>query len=88
MPVSSRYRNRGTAWKRTSESRKEKSRRLEQAEEGQKDSDARWIKKDGQNHYDYKNHIDVDVKHKLIRSYAVTPASVYESQVFNVISRG
>ena len=48
----------------------------------QKDTDARWMKKDGQNHYGYKNHIDVDVKHKLIRSYEVTPASVHDSQVF------
>ena len=35
----------------------------------QKDTDARWTQKNGQNHYGYKNHIDVDVKHKLIRSY-------------------
>ena len=48
----------------------------------QKDTDARWTKKNGQNHYGYKNHIDVDVKHKLIRSYEVTPASVHDSQVF------
>ncbi len=48
----------------------------------QKDTDARWMKKDGQNHYGYKNHIDVDVKHKLIRSYEVRPASVHDSQVF------
>jgi IS5 family transposase len=48
----------------------------------QKDRDARWTKKNGQNYYGYKNHIDVDVKHKLIRSYEVTPASVHDSQVF------
>jgi transposase, IS5 family len=48
----------------------------------QKDTDARWTKKNGQNHYGYKNHIDVDVKHKLIRDYEVTPASVHDSQVF------
>ena len=48
----------------------------------QKDTDAGWMKKDGQNHYGYKNHIDVDVKHKLIRSYEVTPASVHDSEVF------
>ena len=48
----------------------------------QKDIDARWVQKNGQNHYGYKNHIDVDVKHKLIRSYEVTPASVHDSQVF------
>jgi len=48
----------------------------------EKHTDARWMKKDGQNHYGYKNHIDVDVKHKLIRTYEVTPASVHDSQVF------
>jgi len=48
----------------------------------QKDTDARWAKKNGQNHYGYKNHIKVDVKHKLIRDYEVTPASVHDSQVF------
>jgi IS5 family transposase len=48
----------------------------------QKDTDARWTQKNGQNHYGYKNHIDIDVEHKLIRGYEVTPASVYDSQVF------
>jgi transposase, IS5 family len=48
----------------------------------QKDTDARWTKKNGQNHYGYKNHINVDVKHKLIRDYEVTSASVHDSQVF------
>ena len=48
----------------------------------QKDTDARWTKKNGQAYYGYKNHIDVDVKHKLIRSYEITPASVHDSQVF------
>lgn len=48
----------------------------------QKDADARWTKKAGQNHYGYKNHIDIDVKHKLIRDYEVTSASVHDSQVF------
>jgi IS5 family transposase len=48
----------------------------------QKDTDARWTKHNGQNHYGYKNHINVDVKHKLIRDYEVTPASVHDSQVF------
>jgi transposase, IS5 family len=48
----------------------------------QKDTEARWTKKNGQNYYGYKNHIDVDVKHKLIHDYEVTPASVHDSQVF------
>ncbi len=70
---------------------REENKRIKQGEvpEGwseqkkrQKDTDARWTKKNGQNYYGYKNHIDVDVKHKLIRSYEVTPASVHDSQVF------
>jgi IS5 family transposase len=51
----------------------------------QKDTDARWTKKNGQNHYGYKNHIDIDVAHKLIRGYEVTPASVHDSQVFEAL---
>lgn len=48
----------------------------------QKDTDARWIKKNGKNHFGYKNHIDIDVEHKLIRDYKVTPASTHDSNVF------
>ena len=48
----------------------------------QKDTNARWVKKNGKNYFGYKNHIDIDVKHKLIRSYEVTPASVHDSNVF------
>jgi len=48
----------------------------------QKDTDARWIKKHGKDHYGYKNHLDIDVKHKLIRDYEITPASTHDSNVF------
>jgi len=48
----------------------------------QKDTDARWIKKNGRNQFGYKNHIDIDVEHKLIRDYEVTAASVHDSHVF------
>ncbi|WP_028585073.1 IS5 family transposase, partial [Desulfogranum mediterraneum] len=48
----------------------------------QKDVDARWTKKNGKTYYGYKNHISVDVKHKLIRSYCVTDAALHDSQVF------
>lgn len=48
----------------------------------QKDVDARWTKKNGQNYYGYKNHLSVDVKHKLIRAYEVTPASTHDSNIF------
>ena len=48
----------------------------------QKDTDARWVKKNGVNHYGYKNHIGVDTKHKFIRRYAVSDAALHDSQVF------
>lgn len=38
----------------------------------QKDVDARWTIKSGKTYYGYKNHINIDAKHKIIRSYAVT----------------
>lgn len=47
----------------------------------QKDVDARWTQKNGINYYGYKNHICIDVKHKLIRAWAVTEASRHDSQV-------
>ncbi len=47
----------------------------------QKDVDARWTKKYGTSHYGYKNHISSDVGFKFICRYAVTDASVHDSQV-------
>ena len=52
------------------------------AKKRQKDTDARWVKKNGQNQFGYKNHIEIDVKHKLIRKYAVTDAATHDSHVF------
>lgn len=51
----------------------------------QKDTDARWTKKGDETHYGYKNHANVDVKDKLVRDYAVTDASVHDSQMFEPI---
>lgn len=48
----------------------------------QKDTDARWTKKNDKTFFGYKNHISVDVEHKLIRHYDVTDASVHDSNVF------
>ena len=48
----------------------------------QKDTDARWVKKHGRNQFGYKNHIDIDVEHKLIRDFDVTDASMHDSKVF------
>ncbi len=46
----------------------------------QKDTDARWTKKNGQSFYGYKNHVKVDSKSKIIKSYMVTSANVHDSQ--------
>ncbi|MDP2739213.1 MAG: IS5 family transposase [Pseudorhodobacter sp.] len=55
----------------------------------QKDVDARWTKKHGKTHYGYKNHVNVDRKHKLIRRYHVTDAAVHDSQaVDELLTRG
>ena len=53
------------------------------AKGAQKDVDARWTKKHGQNHSGYQNHISVDRRHKLVRRYAVTDAAVHDSQVID-----
>jgi len=42
-----------------------------------KDIDARWTKKNNTAFYGYKNHVNIDRKHKLIRKYKVTDASVH-----------
>lgn len=49
----------------------------------QKDVDARWAKKNDEDHYGYKNHINADTESKLIRGYLVTAASLHDSQVFD-----
>lgn len=46
----------------------------------QKDRDARWTKKNGENHFGYKNHINSDVEYEFIRKHSVTDASVHDSQ--------
>jgi len=53
------------------------------AKNRQKDKDARWTKKHGKSFFGYKNHVNADGKHKLIREYEVTDASVHDSQKFD-----
>jgi IS5 family transposase len=50
-----------------------------------KDTDARWTKKNNAAHYGYKNHANVDCKHKIIRRYKVTDAGVHDSQELDSI---
>lgn len=54
-----------------------------QAKRRQKDTEARWTKKNDEKHYGYKNHINADEGNKLIQSYSVTHAAVHDSQVFD-----
>jgi transposase, IS5 family len=51
----------------------------------QKDTDARWTKKNEETFYGYKNHIDTDVKHGMVRSYEVTDAAVHDSEVLDKV---
>lgn len=55
---------------------KDKPNKLEQ-----KDLDADWVKKNGKTFYGYKNHIKIDNGSKLITFYAITAASVHDSQI-------
>ncbi len=55
------------------------------AKRSQKDTDARWTKKHGKSHYGYKNHVNVDRRHKLVRRYQVTDAAAHDSQVLDEI---
>ena len=58
-----------------------------EAKRRQKDVDARWTKKNGKSFFGYKNHVSVDVKHKLIRAFSVTAASVHDSRVCEELLR-
>jgi len=49
--------------------------------QAQKDIDARWTKKNNVSHFGYKDHISIDNGFGFIRRYAVTDASVHDSQV-------
>ena len=51
------------------------------AKRRQKDVEARWTKKHGKSHYGYKNHVNVDRRHKLVRRYHVSDAAEHDSQV-------
>jgi transposase, IS5 family len=48
----------------------------------QKDIDARWTKKNGERHFGYKNHVNIDAEYGFIRNHSVSDASVHDSQRF------
>src|SRR3982075_4515088 len=59
------------------------------AKNRQKDKDARWTKKHGKSFYGYKNHVNADAKHKLIRRYDVSDAAVHDSgQLDALLNKG
>ncbi|MFW5678603.1 MAG: IS5 family transposase [Rhodosalinus sp.] len=59
------------------------------AKRSQKDTDARWTRKHGKSHYGYKNHVNVDRKHKLVRRYHVSNAAMHDSRaVDHLLTRG
>lgn len=53
----------------------------------QKDSDARWTKKNNEKHYGYKDHGNVDKATKLITAFEVTDAAVHDSQALAAMVR-
>src|ERR1700704_5220231 len=53
------------------------------AKNRQKDKDARWTKKHNKSFFGYKNHVNADAKHKVIRRYDVSDASVHDSQTLD-----
>jgi transposase, IS5 family len=55
--------------------------------QAQKDGDARWTKKRGKSYFGYKDHIEIDAAHRLIRRYVVTAASVWDGEVGPVVGR-
>lgn len=51
----------------------------------QKDVDARWTKKNNENHFGYKDHVKIDNKQKFIDTYHITSASTHDSQVLDAL---
>lgn len=47
----------------------------------QKDTEARWTKKNHVSHFGYKNHINIDRESKLIRASVITPANTADIDV-------
>lgn len=56
---------------------------LAPAQASQIDSNATFTKKNNQTYHGYKNHIQIDNKHKIIRKSKVTTASTHDSQEFS-----
>jgi IS5 family transposase len=59
---------------------KEWEKKKNRNKKAQKDVNARWMTKNKERHYGYKNHVKVDKKSKIITKYSVTSAEVHDSQ--------
>ena len=59
---------------------KEWEKKKNKNKKAQKDVNARWMTKNKERHFGYKNHVNVDKKSKLITKYCVTSAEVHDSQ--------
>lgn len=46
----------------------------------QKDTDARWMTKNSERHFGYKNHVNTDAATKLITKFTTSSASLHDSQ--------
>jgi len=67
---------------------KEWDKKKNQNKKAQKDINARWMTKNKERHYGYKNHVNVDKKSKIITKYRVTSAEVHDSQELkNIINK-
>lgn len=77
-----RQRNSRTENKQIKQGNRPEGFEKESAKGRQKDCDARWVTKNKESHFGYKNHIKVDAKSKLIESHTTTDAAVHDSRVF------
>jgi transposase, IS5 family len=54
----------------------------------QKDINAKWMKKNDETHYGYKDHVKTDAETKIITNYEVTSAEVHDSQkIFDLLEK-
>lgn len=49
----------------------------------QKDTNARWTTKNGEDYFGYKNHVKADSKTKIITGYKATTANIHDSEVID-----
>jgi IS5 family transposase len=53
----------------------------------QKDTDARWMTKNNERHYGYKNHVNADINTKLITKFSVSSAASHDStELENIVN--